>query len=194
MDKKKNIVVLGVSGSIGKQTLDVVRRHNDKLKVVGLTAFSSEKFLKDVASEFNVKNTVLVSNEKNNEEANKKIEEIINLDETEIVVNAISGSAGLIASYSTLKAGKTLALANKESLVVGGDLLMPMVKKIKKNEGKLKLLPIDSEHGAIFQCLIGEEKSEIYKVHLTASGGPFYKKLTKDLENITAAEALKHPT
>ena len=186
MDKKKNIVVLGVSGSIGKQTLDVVRRHNDKLKVVGLTAFSSEKFLKDVASEFNVKNTVLVSNEKNNEEANKKIEEIINLDETEIVVNAISGSAGLIASYSTLKAGKTLALANKESLVVGGDLLIPMAKE--------NLLPIDSEHGAIFQCLTGEEKSNINKIHLTASGGPFYGNKREELENVTAKDALKHPT
>lgn len=79
-------------------------------------------------------------------------------------------------------------------MVVGGDLLIPAAKKIINNEGKLKLLPIDSEHGAIFQCLIGEEKSKINKIHLTASGGPFYGKLTEDLENISADEALKHPT
>ena len=111
-----------------------------------------------------------------------------------MVVNAISGSAGLKTSYITLNAGKTLALANKESLVVGGDLLMPLANEIINNESQTKLLPIDSEHGAIFQCLIGEEKSKIYKIHLTASGGPFYGESIENLRNITPTEALNHPT
>lgn len=194
MSEVKNIVVLGASGSIGQQTLDVVRKHSDKLNIVGLATFSNRNRLEEAAKEFSVDKIVLINEEKDQAEANKKIEELICQENVDLVVNAISGSAGLEASWTTINSGKTLALANKESLVVGGDLLIPAVKKIKNNEGKLKLLPIDSEHGAIFQCLIGEEKSKINKIHLTASGGPFYGKLNKDLENITADEALKHPT
>lgn len=193
-DGVKNIVVLGASGSIGQQTLDVVRKNSDKLKISGLVVNSDEKKLNDAKNEFSVDKTIVVNNEKSIEEANKKIKDLINDNDVDIVVNAIGGSAGLKSSYETLMANKTLALANKESLVVGGEILIPIVEKLKNNEGQIKLLPIDSEHGAIFQCLIGEENNEIYKIHLTASGGPFYGKLTDDLKNITPSEALAHPT
>lgn len=177
---------MGATGSIGTQTLDVVRKHPDKLEVIGLVAYSSKDKLNQLAQEFNVENSILVKDYKSPDEATKYIIELINNSDTEIVVNAISGAIGLQASYATLKANKRLALANKESLVVGGDLLMP----ISKNN----LLPIDSEHGAIYQCLIGEEKSNIYKIHLTASGGPFFGMTQSDLEKVSSAEALKHPT
>ena len=127
-----------------------------------------------------------IREEKSEAEATKKIVDIIQDPDVDVVVNSISGSAGLVASFETLKASKCLALANKESLVVGGDLLIPMAKN--------NLLPIDSEHGAIFQCLTGEEKSNINKIHLTASGGPFYGKTKEELENVTSKDALKHPT
>ena len=177
---------MGATGSIGSQTLDVVRRHSDKLKVVGLVAYSSKDKLEAAAREFGISNTILVSDQNTEAEAAAKISKLIENDNVDIVVNAMSGAAGLTASYTTLKVGKRLALANKESLVVGGDLLIPMAKN--------NLLPIDSEHGAIFQCLIGEEKFNINKIHLTASGGPFYGKTKEDLKNVTAKEALKHPT
>lgn len=186
MSDKKNIVVLGATGSIGTQTLDVARKHSDKINVVGLVAYSSEEKLNELAKEFNVEKTILVKNYSSESDASEEILNLINDNDTEIVVNAISGAVGLQASYETLKNNKRLALANKESLVVGGDLLMPMSKN--------NLLPIDSEHGAIYQCLTGEEKSNIYKIHLTASGGPFFGAKKEDLENVTAAEALKHPT
>ena len=194
MSDAKNIIVLGATGSIGQQTLDVVRQHPDKLNVVGLVAYSSKDKLTSAAQEFGVKNCVLVKDEPSENEATKKVLDLIHGDNVDIVVNAMSGAVGLEASYETLLAGKRLALANKESLVVGGDLIMPLAKNIKEQSNEDKLLPIDSEHGAIYQCLIGEKNSEIFKIHLTASGGPFYGKLTDDLKNITASEALKHPT
>ena len=186
MGKIRNIVILGATGSIGSQTLDVARQHSDKLKVVGLVAHSSKEKLEAAAQEFGVTKTILISEEKSEAEATKKIVELIQDPDVDVVVNSISGSAGLVSSFETLKASKRLALANKESLVVGGDLLIPMAKN--------NLLPIDSEHGAIFQCLIGEEKSNINKIHLTASGGPFYGKTKDELENVTSKDALKHPT
>lgn len=186
MNKIKNIIVLGATGSIGTQTLDVVRQHPDKLKVVGLVAYSSKEKLEAATREFGVSNTILVNEESSEAEATAKISNLIENDEGDIVVNAMSGAAGLTASYTTLKNNKRLALANKESLVVGGDLLMPMANN--------NLLPIDSEHGAIFQCLIGEKKSTINKIHLTASGGPFYGKTKDELKDVTSKEALKHPT
>lgn len=194
MSGTKNIIVLGATGSIGQQTLDVVRQHSDKLNVVGLVAYSSKDKLTSAAQEFGVENCILVKEESSENEAAKKVLDLIHGDNVDIVVNAMSGAVGLEASYETLLVGKRLALANKESLVVGGDLIMPLAKKIKGQLNEDKLLPIDSEHGAIYQCLIGEKNSEIFKIHLTASGGPFYGKLTDELKNITASEALKHPT
>lgn len=194
MDGKKNILLLGASGSIGQQTLDVVRKHSDKLKIDGLVVYSSKDKLEKDANEFGVQNTLIVKEEKNQLEANKKILAMINCPDVDIVVNAISGSVGLFASYETLKANKRLALANKESLVVGGDLLMPLARKLAIDNSQEMLLPIDSEHGAIFQCLAAEKNSEIYKIHLTASGGPFYGMTVNQLQNIKPQDALNHPT
>ncbi len=186
MSNAKNIVVLGASGSIGQQTLDVVRQHADKLKIVGLAVYSAKDKLDAAAQEFGADHKIAISDFENTEDAQAAIQKMITSADVDVVVNAISGAAGLIASYETLKAGKRLALANKESLVVAGDLLMPMAGD--------NLLPIDSEHGAIYQCLLGEDKKEVYKIHITASGGPFFGMKEEDLQNITAAEALKHPT
>ena len=174
------VLVLGATGSIGKQTLDVIKQHPDKLEISGLVSYSSN------IEGYEVFHT------KDNPDAQKQINEMIN--KTDIVVNAMSGAIGLESSFVTLKVGKRLALANKESLVVGGDLLIPMAKKLRESAGEIKLLPIDSEHGAIFQCLIGEEDQEIYKLHITASGGPFFGKSIDELKHVTKDEALAHPT
>ncbi|MGN0302070.1 MAG: 1-deoxy-D-xylulose-5-phosphate reductoisomerase, partial [Anaerotardibacter sp.] len=175
----KRIVVLGSTGSIGTQTLDVVRRHPDKLSVVALAAGSRFEQVLEQAREFNVdkivignvslRDEVLAHPLSEGKEISFGAEELISLcllDEADMIVNSLVGAAGLKASYTTLKAGKKLALANKESLVVGGDLLMPMSTPDT-------LLPIDSEHGAIYQCLLGEQPQEVSKLWITASGGPF---------------------
>lgn len=165
MNKSKNIVILGTTGSIGRQTLDIVRNNPERLNVVGLVVRKSQDKLEQIAQEFNVKNTVVVKNECSQTQATKKIIDMVSGPDVDVVVNAMSGAAGLQASFASLRAGKTLALANKESLVVGGDLIMPMAKELQaKNNGVPKLLPIDSEHGAIFQCLNGEENNQIYKL------------------------------
>ncbi len=176
---KKRIAILGSTGSIGTQTLDVARAHPDKLNVVGLACATQVDLMKEQAREFD--NVVLAVGE----------EEAIGLalrDDVDLVVNAMVGAAGLRASYYTLLSGKTLALANKESLVVGGDLLMPLARKANN------LVPIDSEHGAIFQCLIGENPREVARLWVTASGGPFRHKTRDELKDVTAQDALKHPT
>ncbi|MDO5328742.1 MAG: 1-deoxy-D-xylulose-5-phosphate reductoisomerase [Coriobacteriia bacterium] len=164
------VLVLGATGSIGKQTLDVINQHPDKLEISGLVSYSSDIEGHEVL------------HTKDNPDAQKQINEMIN--NTDIVVNAMSGAIGLESSFTTLKAGKRLALANKESLVVGGDLLMPMDRG--------NLTPIDSEHGAIFQCLIGEDHAEVKQLWITASGGPFRGR--KNLDGITKEDALAHPT
>ena len=130
--------------------------------------------------------------------------DLVRLSEADVVVNALVGAAGLRASYETLKAGKVLALANKESLVVGGDLIMPLATQVdeaRRASGTAPavgpagaLMPIDSEHGAIYQCLLGENEREVAKLWVTASGGPFRGRTRDDLRDITPAQALKHPT
>ena len=179
----KRIIVLGSSGSIGRQTLDVVSKNPDKLEVVALVAHSSKELLEEQAKDFRVAKTLLTS-----ECGNEAILELIESTDADCVVNALSGSIGLEASYLTLQKGMQLALANKESLVVGGDLLMPLAKDFGQ------LMPIDSEHGAIYQCLIGEDTKEVTKLWITASGGPFRGKSIDELENITPKQALAHPT
>lgn len=209
---KRRIVILGSTGSIGTQTLDVVRRHSDKLEVVGLAAGSHAKELLAQAKEFNVSHLALGVRSSASasvlEELSEHVEQIsrtssyggsftqgsdavvdlCRLPEADLVVNALVGAAGLQASYETLQAGKVLALANKESLVVGGDLIMPLAKKPGD------LMPIDSEHGAIYQCLLGENPEEVSKLWVTASGGPFRGKKREDLKSVTPAQALAHPT
>ncbi len=205
----KRIVILGSTGSIGKQTLDVIRNNPDQFQVVGLSAASNSQLLFSQAREFDV-STIALLEEKGTFDAPDNctvlfgadnIVSLVELEDVDLVVNALVGSAGLRASYRTLELGRTLALANKESLVVGGDLLIPKAKLIEKTYKKSpsiqpyhSLLPIDSEHGAIFQCLVGESRNNVKKLWITASGGPFLHKKKKDLLSITPAEALKHPT
>ncbi len=197
--EKLRIAVLGSTGSIGSQTLDVARRHADRIDVVAVAVYSRVEDMLEQMREFDVSHAVI-----GNEDlratwgdvgrdgvdiayGSKALIDLCLLPEVDLVVNSLVGAAGLEASYATLRAGKKLALANKESLVVGGDLLMPL----STHE---TLLPIDSEHGAIYQCLLGENPLEVVKLWVTASGGPFRGKKIDDLRHITPEQALAHPT
>ena len=196
----KRVCVLGSTGSIGTQTLDVARRHPEFVKIVALSANTQAELLLEQAREFSVEHVVLANPEIAEAWRARFVEigatlhagpeaivELCNLPEVDMVVNSLVGAAGMQASYATLVAGKQLALANKESLVVGGDVLMPL----STHE---TLLPIDSEHGAIYQCLLGEDPAEVTRLWVTASGGPFRGKKAVDLQNITVEQALSHPT
>lgn len=208
----RRIAVLGSTGSIGAQTLDVARRHPDKVQVVALAAGKRAKEAYGQALEFGVR-TMALSDEPEGLEAPERVQvafgakavaDLVTLPEVDVVVNALVGAAGLRASYETLKAGKVLALANKESLVVGGDLIMPLAASVDEQRRRAglapdygpagALMPIDSEHGAIYQCLIGESPREVARLWVTASGGPFRGRTRDELREITAAQALAHPT
>lgn len=198
--RPKRVCVLGSTGSIGTQTLDVARRHPEFVEIVALSANTQAELLFEQAREFSVEHAVLANAEIADawrarfaeigatlHAGPEAIVELCNLPEVDMVVNSLVGAAGMQASYATLVAGKQLALANKESLVVGGDVLMPL----STHE---TLLPIDSEHGAIYQCLLGEDPAEVTRLWVTASGGPFRGKKAADLQNITVEQALSHPT
>ena len=198
--RPKRVCVLGSTGSLGTQTLDVARRHPEFVKIVALSANTQAELLLEQAREFSVEHAVLANVEiaeawrarfaeigATLHAGSEAIVEPCNLPEVDMVVNSLVGAAGMQASYATLVAGKQLALANKESLVVGGDVLMPL----STHE---TLLPIDSEHGAIYQCLLGEDPAEVTRLWVTASGGPFRGKKAADLQNITVEQALSHPT
>lgn len=198
--RPKRVCVLGSTGSIGTQTLDVARRHPEFVKIVALSANTQAEPLFEQAREFSVEHAVLANAEiaeawrarfaeigATLHAGPEAIVELCNLPEVDMVVNSLVGAAGMQASYATLVAGKQLALANKESLVVGGDVLMPL----STHE---TLLPIDSEHGAIYQCLLGEDSAEVTRLWVTASGGPFRGRKAADLQNITVEQALSHPT
>lgn len=220
MSGKRRIAVLGSTGSIGTQTLDVVRRHPDKLEVIALACGTRAEELLSQARAFDVR-WLAVGDERLAVEpiadalrdqarsgqlgfGAEAVADLVKLPNVDVVVNALVGEAGLRASYETLAAGKVLALANKESLVVGGDLIMPLAARLderRRAEGLAPahgpagaLMPIDSEHGAIYQCLIGEAKREVSRLWVTASGGPFRGRTRDELEDVTAAAALKHPT
>ena len=199
----KRIAVLGSSGSIGTQTLDVCRQHADKLKVTALAVGGRAGVLAAQAKEFGVKNCAigrddLVGSADAPEGCRfgfQAVLDLIQADDVDVVVNSLVGAAGLRVSYETLRAGKVLALANKESLVVGGDLIMPMAAQLDARAGHAgALMPIDSEHGAIYQCLLGENPKEVAKLWVTASGGPFRGKTAAELKDVTPAQALAHPT
>lgn len=196
----KRVCVLGSTGSIGTQTLDVARRHPEFVEIVALSANTQAELLFEQAREFSVEYVVLANAEiaeawrarfaeigATLHAGPEAIVELCNLPEVDMVVNSLVGAAGMQASYATLVADKQLALANKESLVVGGDVFMPL----STHE---TLLPIDSEHGAIYQCLLGEDPAEVTRLWVTASGGPFRGKKAADLQNITVEQALSHPT
>ena len=195
----KRITILGSTGSIGTQTLDVVRKNRDKFEVVAISANSSVDLLLEQILEFSPKYVTVY-----NEESAKKLKDMIpdninievltsmeglvkicELDEVDVVLTAVVGMIGLVP---TMAAKKTIALANKETLVTAGELVMSEAKK-----NNVKILPVDSEHSAIFQCLNGERHKDIEKIILTASGGPFRGKKREELINVTKNEALKHP-
>ena len=217
----RRIVVLGATGSIGTQTLDVARRHPDKLQVVGLAAGSRVDALAAAAREFGVRHVAVGDASRRDDPAVDELRAsagpagtvgfgadavaaLTDLPEADLVVNALVGAAGLAASYATLRAGKVLALANKESLVVGGDLIMPLAARVdaqRRAAGTAPatgpagaLMPIDSEHGAIYQCLLGEDAHEVSRLWVTASGGPFRGRTRGELRDVTPAQALAHPT
>ena len=199
----KRIAVLGSSGSIGTQTLDVCRQHADKLKVTALAVGGRASVLAAQAKEFGVKNCAIgrddltgsVDAPEGCRFGFQAVLDLIQADDVDVVVNSLVGAAGLRVSYETLRAGKVLALANKESLVVGGDLIMPLAAQLDARAGHAgALMPIDSEHGAIYQCLLGENPKEVAKLWVTASGGPFRGKTAADLKDVTPAQALAHPT
>lgn len=199
-DSKLRVAILGCTGSIGRQALDVCAQHSDLLEVVALSAHGKTKELVDAARTHHVACVAVTDSSHATDpilaELPKGTEllfgadalaRIVVRDDVDCVLNAVVGAAGLTASYETLRSGKRLALANKESLVVGGDVLMPLARPGQ-------MLPVDSEHSAIFQCLVGEERNPIHAIWLTCSGGPFYGRTHDELAGITAADALRHPT
>ena len=198
----KKISILGSTGSIGTQTLDVVRKNRDKFEVVAISANSSINLLLEQIKEFKPR-YVAVYNENSAKELKEMIPSdikievlsgmegliiISSLDEIDVLLTAIVGMIGLVPTLEAIKKGKTIALANKETLVTAGQLVMEEAKK-----RNVAIIPVDSEHSAIFQCLNGESKKEIESIILTASGGPFRGKSKNDLINVTKNEALKHP-
>ncbi len=198
--KRQRVAILGSTGSIGVQTLDVCRQHSDKLQVVALSAHRNVRALAEAAREFEVGSVVITDESLSSTVSQDRFPsgvccrfgmraaiDMCLSDEVDVVVVAIVGAAGLHATYELVSAGKVVALANKESLVVGGDLIMPLVKPGQ-------LLPVDSEHSAIFQCYLGERHRETHAIWLTCSGGPFFGSTPAQLERVTVADALAHPT
>ncbi|MDQ1272703.1 MAG: 1-deoxy-D-xylulose-5-phosphate reductoisomerase [Planctomycetota bacterium] len=196
----KNIIVLGSTGSIGKNTLEVVRNLKDKFRVVGLSSNSRWELLAEQVEEFKPGYVALNdcesveklkrrfhNNQLNILTGNNCLKEIVLRNDVDIVVSAVVGAVGLPAAIATIEQGKALALANKESLVMAGHIVMPLAKKDQ-------ILPVDSEHSAIFQSLHSGKPSEVKRVIITASGGPFYDYPMEKLSEVTPAQALKHPT
>lgn len=198
---KKGIAILGATGSVGTQALDVIRAFPDQFEAVVLTCGSNGELLIKQAIEFKPKSVVVTDLIQYNQvkEAlqfqdttvlygEEGLIEVVQYAEISIVLNAIVGSAGLKPTVTAIQCGKDIALANKETLVVAGQLIMDLVK-----EHGVQMLPVDSEHSAIFQCLVGEAHNPIEKIYVTASGGPFRGKKRDELLHVTKAQALKHP-
>ncbi|WP_248477327.1 1-deoxy-D-xylulose-5-phosphate reductoisomerase [Tepidibacter aestuarii] len=198
----KKISILGSTGSIGTQALDVVRNNKDKFKIEALAVNTSIEKLKNQIIEFRPKVVAVYNEDKANElkkilpnevdvdiySGMKGLKTIASLESVDIVLTALVGMIGLVPTLEAIKYRKTIALANKETLVTAGSLVMNEAKKMG-----VDILPVDSEHSAIFQCLNGENNREIEKIILTASGGPFRNKTKEELINVTKNEALKHP-
>ncbi len=195
---KKKIVILGSTGSIGKQTLDVVDASGD-FEVIGLSAHSNIEILIEQIKKYNIKKAAVTSEKAYDEIKNISLDckilfgkegltELASMEEADIVVNSLVGSVGLVPTLAAIKNKKTIALANKETLVTAGELVMKSAK-----ENSVNIYPIDSEHSAIFQCLQGSKRSELNKIYLTASGGAFREYTKEMLKNIKLEDALKHP-
>lgn len=174
----RRVIILGSTGSIGTQALDVIRANPDRFEVVGLSAGSNRSTLDAQAAEFQVESTALGAVE---------AEQLVRDVEADVVLNGITGSVGLGPTLAALESGTTLALANKESLIVGGELVTAIAQAGQ-------IVPVDSEHSAIAQALRSGERSEVRRLVLTASGGPFRGRSRESLQTVTPAEALAHPT
>lgn len=201
MIEKKKIAILGSTGSIGTQALEIAREQKDKIEIEVLTANSNADLLITQAKEFNP-NFVVIADESKYlqvKEAlagddikvfagSQSIADIMDVTSADTVLTAMVGYSGLLPTIKAIQNKKRIALANKETLVVAGELITKLC-----TENRVDLIPVDSEHSAIFQCLVGEDLNSIDKIILTASGGPFRGKKREDLANITKVQALKHP-
>jgi len=198
---KKRIAILGSTGSIGTQALEVIMQHPDAFEVAVLTAQSNAELLIEQAIHFHPSHVVIGDEQKYTFVKNalsgtsvkvlagaEALQEVVCFDHVDVVLTALVGYAGLLPTVKAIKARKPIALANKETLVVAGALIMPLAREMG-----VPILPVDSEHSAIFQCLMGESHNPIEKVILTASGGPFRGKKRGELEQVSRAQALKHP-
>ena len=199
--QKRRIAILGSTGSIGRQALDVISQHRDLFEVELLTANNSSELLIKQAIEFDA-NAVVICNEDKYKEVSDALEphyiktfagmqsvcDLVCGDNIDIVLTSMVGFSGLASTVAAIKAGKTIALANKETLVAAGQIVMDLAAK-----HKARILPVDSEHSAIFQCLMGSAGADIEKIHLTASGGPFRTWSREDIAKATRAQALNHP-
>nr|WP_319401327.1 1-deoxy-D-xylulose-5-phosphate reductoisomerase [uncultured Carboxylicivirga sp.] len=197
----KKIAILGSTGSIGKQTLEVIEQHPDHFSVEVLTANNSAELLIEQAIKFQP-NTIVIANKEKYKLVSdaladqdikiyagaEAITQVVQMESVDIVLTAMVGFAGLLPTVKAIEAGKTIALANKETLVVAGDLITKLAL-----DNKVSILPVDSEHSAIFQCLVGEYHNPIEKIYLTASGGPFRGKDVNFLRKVTRCQALNHP-
>lgn len=199
--QKRHIAILGSTGSIGRQALDVIRQHRDLFEVELLTANNSSELLISQAKEFCPNSVVICNEDKYKEVADalqpeyikvfagmQSVCDLVSSDTIDIVLTSMVGFSGLSSTIAAVKAGKTIALANKETLVAAGEIVMKLAA-----EHKARILPVDSEHSAIFQCLMGSAGADIEKIHLTASGGPFRTWSKEDIAKATRTEALKHP-
>lgn len=199
----KNICILGATGSIGTQALDVIRKEKDYFNLTAVSANTSWEKIIEIINEFHPKYTALMDSAayekvkiyccENNKDTEvllgiEGLNTIASLNEVDIVLTSVVGMIGLNPTLKAIQAGKDIALANKETLVVAGEIIM---EEARKND--VKILPVDSEHGAIFQCLRGNSYKDVNKILLTASGGPFRGRNVDDLKNVTVDEALKHP-
>jgi 1-deoxy-D-xylulose-5-phosphate reductoisomerase len=199
----KNIILLGATGSVGESVLSVIKQNKNKLNLLGITFSSNKVKAKDIINEFKLKNVYSESSDsheylkqsfQNNNELNifkdkSELEDLLNKDDVDIIVSAISGFAGLESTLIASKTGKTVLLANKESIVVAGEIIIPLAKQYNT-----QIIPIDSEHNAIFQCLNSDKNTDdVSKIIITASGGPFLDKSIYDLSQVTKNEALNHP-
>ena len=197
----KNIVLLGATGSIGKSCLNVIRQNKEHFHLFGIGFGSNLDKAQEIVQEFNPDHIFVAKSETDKSHnfwqvhsrtlsSEEELQGLIQDSSVDIVISAISGFAGLKASYFAIEAGKTILIANKESIVAAGDILMPLAET--KNS---EIIPLDSEHNALYQCFPRERNlSEVSKILITASGGPFREKSLKDLQGVSLNEALKHPT
>ena len=199
--EKRRIAILGSTGSIGRQALDVIRQHRDLFEVELLTANNSSELLIQQAIEFDANCVVICNEDKYREVADalqphyikvfagmKSVCDLVQGDNIDIVLTSMVGFSGLESTIAAVKAGKTIALANKETLVAAGHIVMDLAAR-----HRARILPVDSEHSAIFQCLMGSAGADIEKIHLTASGGPFRTWSREDISKATRQQALNHP-